>query len=370
MRRGFSIWTALALLLAITVPCYAGAAVSVQARCAVLMDAESGRVLYAKEAHTKARIASTTKLLTALVAAERTADLDKPIPIEPQWTGIEGSSICLKPGETVSLRLLLYGLLLQSGNDAAVAIANIVAGSEEDFAALMNQRAAEIGMADSSFSNASGLDGENHYSTAYDMALLARACLANETVREICLARTARIGERYFVNHNKLLSRYEGCIGMKTGYTEKAGRTLVSAAQKNGQTLICVTLNDPDDWQDHAALLDYGFAAYPRASLCTEGEVFGAVPVSGSLIPSITAVAHASAGYPLGAGEVLERSVSLTPSLTAPVRPGLAVGQVTWSLNGTTVAEVPLVSKDTALTDVKEPLSIWQRIAAFFRDLF
>ena len=370
MRRSVSILMALALLFLLAAPCFAGSAVSVQARCAVLMDAESGRVLYAKEAHTEARIASTTKLLTALVAAEQAADLDIPIAVEPQWTGIEGSSIYLKPGETVSLRLLLYGLLLQSGNDAAVAIANIVAGGEDAFAALMNRRAAELGMADSAFSNASGLDGENHYSTAYDMALLARACLANDTVREICAARTARIGERYFVNHNKLLSRYEGCIGMKTGYTEKAGRTLVSAAQKNGQTLICVTLDDPDDWRDHAALLDYGFAAYPRANLCTQGEAFGSVPVSGSLIPSIAAVASVSAGYPLGAGEALERSVALSADLAAPVRPGLVVGQVRWSLNGTTVVEVPLVSADTALTDVVEPLSFWQRIAAFWQDLF
>lgn len=151
-------------------------------------------------------------------------------------------------------------------------IACHLAGSEEAFAALMNEKAAQLGMKNSSFVNASGLNDDNHYSTAYDMALLAQACLRNETVAEICATRSITIGTRTFVNHNKLLHRYEGCVGMKTGFTEKAGRTLVSAATRDGQTLICVTLNDGDDWNDHEKLLNYGFETYPRQVLCREGR--------------------------------------------------------------------------------------------------
>ena len=250
--------------LALTVLlCPAGYAASDRAAGAVLMDAESGRVLYGHNAHKPRLIASTTKLMTALVAVERAVDLDETVTVKGEWLGSEGSSIYLRAGEEITLRGLLYGLLLQSGNDAAMVIACHTAGSVEEFVELMNRRAAELGMKDSSFANPSGLDHENHYSTPYDMALLARACLDNSTGVELCATKSITVGTRTFVNHNKLLWRCEGCVGMKTGFTEKAGRTLVSAAVRDGQTLICVTLNDGDDWNDHRKLLDYGFRTYP-----------------------------------------------------------------------------------------------------------
>ena len=262
---------ALALLAACVLACPPVRAVGTHASCAILMDAESGRVLFEQDIHRPRLIASTTKLLTALVAVEQAEDLDEMVSVKGEWLGSEGSSIYLKAGEEISLRGLLYGLLLQSGNDAAMAIACHTAGSEADFVARMNEKAAQLGMDDSSFANPSGLNDNGHYSTAYDMALLARACLENETVAEICATRSITIGTRTFVNHNKLLYRYEGCVGMKTGFTEKAGRTLVSAATRDGQTLICVTLNDGDDWNDHCKLLDYGFQTYPRRVLCPWG---------------------------------------------------------------------------------------------------
>lgn len=188
--------------------------------------------------------------------------------------------------------------------------------------ALMNQRAEELGMKDSSFANPSGLNDEKHYSSAYDMALAAQACLENETVADICATRSITIGTRTFVNHNKLLYRYEGCVGMKTGFTEKAGRTLVSAATRNGQTLICVTLNDGDDWNDHMKLLDYGFETYPWQSLCGPGEVLGSVLVKGSLIPSVAAVTAEGAGYPVTEGEGLTMDVELADSVCAPFEAG------------------------------------------------
>ncbi len=349
--------------LALTVLlCPAGYAASDRAAGAVLMDAESGRVLYGHDAHKPRLIASTTKLMTALVAVERAVDLDETVTVKGEWLGSEGSSIYLRAGEEITLRGLLYGLLLQSGNDAAMVIACHTAGSVEEFVELMNRRAAELGMKDSSFANPSGLDHENHYSTPYDMALLARACLDNSTVAELCATKSITVGTRTFVNHNKLLWRCEGCVGMKTGFTEKAGRTLVSAAVRDGQTLICVTLNDGDDWNDHRKLLDYGFRTYPRQVLCRAGEVLGAVAVEGSLIPTMPVAAKGELGYPLKAGEQLVPEVELLRSATAPLPPGVQLGELRWRLDGEVVAQMPLVSQGNAGLDLREPLTFLERL--------
>ncbi len=349
--------------LALTVLlCPAGYAAGDHAAGAVLMDAESGRVLYGHDAHKPRLIASTTKLMTALVAVERAGDLDETVTVKGEWLGSEGSSIYLRAGEEITLRGLLYGLLLQSGNDAAMVIACHTAGSMEEFVELMNRRAAELGMKDSSFANPSGLDHENHYSTPYDMALLARACLDNSTVAELCATKSITVGTRTFVNHNKLLWRCEGCVGMKTGFTEKAGRTLVSAAVRDGQTLICVTLNDGDDWNDHRKLLDYGFRTYPRQVLCRAGEVLGAVAVEGSLIPTMPVAAKGELGYPLKAGERLVPEVELLRSATAPLPPGVQLGELRWRLDGEVVAQMPLVSQGNAGLDLREPLTFLERL--------
>lgn len=349
--------------LALTVLlCPTGYAASDRAAGAVLMDAESGRVLYGHDAHKPRLIASTTKLMTALVAVDRAVDLDETVTVKGEWLGSEGSSIYLKAGEEITLRGLLYGLLLQSGNDAAMVIACHTAGSVEEFVELMNRRAAELGMKDSSFANPSGLDHENHYSTPYDMALLARACLDNSTVAELCATKSVTVGTRTFVNHNKLLWRCEGCVGMKTGFTEKAGRTLVSAAVRDGQTLICVTLNDGDDWNDHRKLLDYGFRTYPRQVLCRAGEVLGAVAVEGSLIPTMPVAAKGELGYPLKAGEQLVPEVELLRSATAPLPPGVQLGELRWRLDGEVVAQMPLVSQGNAGLDLREPLTFLERL--------
>ena len=166
----------------------------------------------------------------------------------------------LKPGETVTVEELLYGLMLCSGNDAALALADCCGGLEV-FVQAMNDKAAELGMQDTSFANPNGLDDENHYSTARDMAVLAAYAAQNPTFRRICSTRTATVGSRTMTNHNKLLSQLEGCIGMKTGYTKAAGRTLVSCAQRDGCRLVAVTLCDGNDWADHKSLYEMGFAA-------------------------------------------------------------------------------------------------------------
>jgi D-alanyl-D-alanine carboxypeptidase/D-alanyl-D-alanine carboxypeptidase (penicillin-binding protein 5/6) len=215
--------------------------------------------------------------MTALVAIEA-LPLDMDIVIPSEAVGIEGSSVYLCEGEILSLEELLYALLLSSANDAAVAIAIAVSGSVEAFAERMNQKAAHLGLTSTHFVNPHGLDHPDHYTTANELAIITRAALENPTFREICSTARKTIplhgdeGVRLLINHNKLLSAYEGCIGVKTGFTKRTGRCLVSAAERDGVTLIAVTLGDPDDWRDHTALMDYGFAAYESLTLCEAGS--------------------------------------------------------------------------------------------------
>ena len=335
-------WIMLATVCLLTVP--TARAVGTGASAAVLMEMETGRVLYEYNSHQPRLIASTTKLMTALVALESGRDLHAPIKVLPEWTGIEGSSVYLQPGEEITLESLLYGMLLRSGNDAAAAVAGCCGGQEE-FTAAMNRKARELGMENSRFENPSGLDGTDHRSSAYDMALLARACLENEGLAKIVATKSITLGTRTYTNHNKLLWRYEGCIGLKTGYTEKAGRTLVSAARREGMTLICVTLNDPDDWADHAALFDYGFSAVSMEMTAKAGERVGALPVEGSLFPICPVVAKEDLKLCLHPGEETEREVVLdVPQLSAPVPAGTQVGRLVFRVDGAEMGSVPLVT--------------------------
>ena len=232
-------------------------AVSTSAGAAVLMDAESGRVLYAAAEHQPMRIASTTKLMTALVALEH-YDLSDVVTVPRAAVLTEGSSMYLREGERLKVETLLYGLLLCSGNDAAETLAAF--GGRARFVRWMNETAARLGMEDTSFENPSGLDGEGHRSTAYDMALLMACAVRNHDFLRIASTRTVTTEGRTMTNHNRLLSEVEGCIAGKTGFTKAAGRTLVSCARRGGVTLVAVTLRDGNDWADHAALYAYGFS--------------------------------------------------------------------------------------------------------------
>ena len=314
-------------------------AVEVSAAAAVLMDMDSGRVLYERNAGARMLIASTTKILTALVAI-RDGNLSDTVKVSREAAYTEGSSMYLKEGEELTLETLLYGLLLCSGNDAAVAIAEHVGGGVKGFVKRMNETAAELGMKDSSFANPNGLDDEAHYSTAYDMALLARAAMQNETLVRIASTRTVMIGGRTMTNHNKLLSYVDGCLGLKTGYTRAAGRTLVSCAERNGQRLIAVTLQDGNDWADHQSLYDYGFAAYPAKRAAQLGHELAKEK-------GIPLIAADSFAWPLAQGETLETNLELDRELTAPLRAGTRVGAAVFSLDGKEVGRVDLlVGKD------------------------
>ncbi len=250
---------------------------SVSAQSAVLMEAESGALLYQKQADIALPMASTTKIMTALVALEL-ASPETAITVSPEAVGIEGSSIYLRAGEVLRLEELLYALLLESANDAAAAIAIGLSGSIEEFAAQMNRKAAALGLENTHFTNPHGLDHAEHYTTAEELALITRCAMENERFAAIVsTTRTnipnAQSGVRTLINHNKLLHLYDGCIGVKTGFTKKSGRCLVSAAERDGVRLIAVTLHAPDDWDDHAALFDYGFSNYRSRTLC-EAEEF------------------------------------------------------------------------------------------------
>ena len=244
----------LCLLLTLSLVPARTEALEVSAAAAVLMDADTGEILFEKNADRRMLIASTTKILTALVVLEH-ARLDEVVTIQPRHMA-EGSSMYLKPGETLTVETLLYGLLLCSGNDAAVALADHCGGSVARFVGWMNETAQRIGMTGSSFANPNGLDDEQHYSTARDMALLAAYAARNPTFVRLCSTRSVTVGGRTMTNHNKLLQSVEGCIGMKTGYTKAAGRTLVSCVRRDGRTLVAVTLQDGNDWADHAEMLN------------------------------------------------------------------------------------------------------------------
>ncbi|TGB04481.1 D-alanyl-D-alanine carboxypeptidase family protein [Halobacillus salinus] len=247
----------------------------VSAEHAVLMDSESGRVLYEKDAYDSSLIASTTKIMTAIIAIE-SGKLDEEVKVSGRAVRTEGSSIYLTEGEKIPLKDLVFGLMLRSGNDSAVAIAEHVGGSVEGFTHMMNEKAEWLGMNASHFENPHGLDGETHYSSAYDLGLLMAYSMKNDTFREVTGSDKYRSENRDYawMNKNKLLTKYyEPTNGGKTGFTKKAGRTLVSSAERDGMELIAVTLNAPDDWNDHQRMYEWGFDHFESVQLQKQGAI-------------------------------------------------------------------------------------------------
>lgn len=236
--------------------------VSTRAKSSALYNPDTKSFLYSNNANEHLPMASTTKIVTALIAIE-SLDLDETVKVPKEAIGIEGSSLYLKVGDELKVRDLIYSVLLQSANDAATALAIRISGNIEDFAALMTERVRKIGAENTEFQNPHGLDSKYHYTTAHDLSLIAADALKNTTFKKISSTYkyTFKIGDeiRTVVNHNKLIRMYPDCIGVKTGFTKKSGRCLVSAAERNGITLVAVTLDDPDDWKDHKSMLDYGF---------------------------------------------------------------------------------------------------------------
>ena len=259
-------------------PAAESSAPTVYAEGAVLIDGRSREILFSHDCDRILPMASTTKIMTALVAAELLSP-DDYVKVPKDAAGIEGSSIYLEAGETVSVKTLLYGLMLESGNDAATALAVLSCGSVDAFAEKMNEKAQSLGLTSTHFTNPHGLPDDSHHTTAYELAVIASAALENKTVAEAVSTQSAVMGgensekRRYFTNHNKLLRLYDGACGVKTGFTKAAGRCLVSAAERDGTLLIAVTLGCPDDWNAHTAMLDYGFDNFKSVNVLPEGGI-------------------------------------------------------------------------------------------------
>ena len=319
----------------------------VSAQSAIVIETSGNRIIYQKNPHKKLPMASTTKIMTAICAIEA-GNIDRTVTVDDSAIGVEGSSIYLAKGERLTIRELIYGLMLHSGNDAAVAIACAVSGSVEEFAKLMNFTAAKIGAVNTHFDNPNGLDSENHYTTAYDLAVITAYGLKNEEFREIVSSYTATIPNgdktypRKLKNHNRLLKSYDGCIGVKTGYTRRCGRCLVTAAERGNTRLVAVTLNDGNDWEDHAAMLDYGFDSTICRRVIKKGEYIQRITVNGSEEIWANAVAESDlyVTLPEGADGKTEVMAEIYSSLTAPVNYGTIVGEVTVTVDG--IQSMPL----------------------------
>lgn len=333
------------------------------AKGVVVIEMETGRILFDQHGERELPMASTTKIMTALITLEQPG-LDEYFTVDSKAIQVEGSSMGLQEGDQVTLRTLAYGMLLASGNDAAGAAAVRIAGSEEAFVQMMNDRAQEIGLSHTHFATPSGLDGEGHYSSAYDMAILAKNALENPDFAEICGTYRAQVEfgnppyTRWMKNHNRLLDEYEGTIGVKTGFTKEAGRCLVSAVQRDGVGLICVTLGASDDWNVHKNLYNQFFERVQSRQLdgslsCT------ALPVVGGERDAVSIALTETPKAGLSESELsrVERRVELSPFLYAPVEAGDMVGSMVYTLDGAQVCRVPIAAKNAvaAVQPEKKP---------------
>ncbi len=337
----------LAALFMAAVFLYNGSAALAESRSAILIEAETGRVLYEKNAHEPLPMASTTKVMTALVALEN-GNLSDTVTASRNAFGVPGTSIYLSEGEKLTLEEMLYGLMLQSGNDAAVAIAEHIGGSVENFCRMMTARAEALGCENTVFSSPHGLPCDNHHTTAWDLSLIAREALKNETFR--CIVSTQRASipwanhdyNRVLNNKNKLLSTYPGAIGVKTGYTKAAGRCLVFAAEREEMTLIGVVLNCPEWFDEATEMLDEGFAAWQRVTLLSKGEAVRQLPVENGVQDSVTVRAAADVAAPVPVDTWPDLVIDLPDFLPAGVEEGQIVGEARLTDGGETIARIPL----------------------------
>ena len=322
------------------------------ARSALLYSPENNEILYSKNENLKLPMASTTKIMTALVALEK-CRVDEVVTVSNDAVGIEGSSAYLKGGDTYSLEDLLYALLLQSANDAAVAIAIHTAGNVDTFVSLMNEKAIEIGAYNTSFKNPNGLDNEGHFTTALDLAKITAVALENEEFARIIStsAKTITSNEgtvRNFTNHNKLLFKYDDCIGVKTGFTKKSGRCLVGAAERGGLTLISVTLDAPDDWNDHINMLDYGFSVRQKLMLLKKEEINIKVPVISGNLREIT-LSNTEDVYAIvpQTKKAIIHDIVTPKYVVAPINTTDKIGEISFYLDDEKIAATTLSAKET-----------------------
>jgi len=344
------------LLAAVLVfPCKA-----VSAQSAILIDAQTGRILYEKLPNQQSLIASTTKIMTALIVCEQCNVLDR-VRIPKEAVGIEGSSVYLQEGEILTIQELLYGLMLHSGNDAAVALAIYCGGTVEGFVQLMNDKAHRLKLEDTQFANPNGLDSPGHYSTAADMARLTAYAMENPIFAQTVSTKTVTIGQRSLRNHNKLLWMVDGADGVKTGFTKAAGRILVSSAVRQGRRLIAVTMNDPNDWTDHTALLEGGFSHYTVHCLARAGDCLGHAQIAGGQEGYVHLLAAEDFSYALTNEEEPQIVLPGPGFVYAPVVEGQKAGYAHVCLGDRAVGRIPLVFGETVEQEAVEEPSFWEK---------
>lgn len=306
---------------------------------------EDGEILFNKKADKRSLIASTTKIMTAIIAIEN-CELSEVVDIKGEYCGLEGSSMYLKEGEKYTVEELLKGLMLVSGNDAAMALACHTAKSEKEFVKLMNKKASELGMTDTHYENPHGLDAKRHYSSASDLAKLMAYCMKNETFAEITAMGSTQIGEQTFINHNKLLKLCKGCIGGKTGFTEAAGRCLVSCCERNGTRLICVTLKAPDDWNDHIKLYNRAFELYSKRNI-SENISFTVPVISGDAETAFVLPKEYMAFLPLS-GKISYKA-EMPSFVFAPIQAGDRAGKLKLYCDEKLIGETELYYRDSIM---------------------
>jgi len=355
-------------LFFLTLLLYNGAA-RADATASIVIEASTGRVLHEKNADMQLPMASTTKIMTALLALEN-CNLDEVVTAGEHAFGVPGTSIYLEQGESLTIEQMLYGLMLASGNDAAVAIAEHIAGSVEAFCDLMNARAYELGCVNTHFVTPHGLPAANHYTTARDLATISRAAMKNEVFRlivstqRVTIPWTSRGYDRVLNNKNRLLATYNGALGIKTGYTKAAGRCLSFAAERDGMTLIGIVLNCPEWFEVSAALLDSVFEHYEMKRVFREGEVIADIQVTDGVENSVRAIASSDVAAPALKGEEPSVMISLPQTLPAGFSKGEIVGLVEMKLGEETLISVPVITasgveKSTFLGNVREQFENW-----------
>lgn len=370
-------------------------ALETSAQSAILIDTKSKNIVYEHNAYKRLPMASTTKIITAIVAIESGVSLDTVVKITKQMTGAEGSSIYLYEGERFTLNDLLYALLLNSANDSAEAIAVSVAGSIENFAVMMNEKVRELNLKDTNLTNPHGLDAEMHYTTAYDLAAITAYALENDKFLEIVSTQNLTIypldekgektseGARFLRNHNKLLRMYDGAVGVKTGFTKRSGRCLVSAAERDGARFVAVTINASDDWNDHMNMLNYGFKNYTTVEICgkfeyefemeiVNGVIYAADEKGKTVMQEVSKlkcvnISTESASLPSHIKtEDIEYRVELPRFLYAPVKKNDVIGKIIFTYKEKVIAYSAIVSlEDVSLYESK---SITQKFFDIFKN--
>lgn len=334
-------------------------AYNLSAKAAVVINGDTGEILYSHNCDQRLPMASTTKIMTALLLCELGGDLSRTVVTTREMVTIEGSSMGLQVGDTVSYKDLLYGMMLASGNDAANTTAIAVGGSVRAFVDLMNNRAVQMGLKDTHFVTPSGLDADEHYTTAYELALIAKEALSNKEFAAAAASKNARLCygnppyNRTLTNHNKLLKMYDDVIGVKTGFTKKSGRCLVSASKKDGKFIIAVTLNDSNDWQDHRTLLDLGLSAITSKKFSPQENTVTLNVVNGQKldvnIPSMT--------FSTTENSVVDYVINLPQFLYPPVKKGEVLGEICYYCNENMLCKLPITSpKDININNKKTVL--------------